>query len=63
MTYIDDTPLNTERFFLGASDNVIEGEYHAIGVEINDRMSVNTEHQRNKETQSPTVYPRPGEAR
>jgi len=53
--HIDDTPLNTKRFFVEASDNVINKEYHTIGVEMDDRMSVNTEYQRNKETQSPTV--------
>ena len=37
VTDIDDTPVNTKLFFVGASDNVIDGEYYAIGVEINDR--------------------------
>jgi len=63
ITYIDDKPVNTKLFFVEASYSVIDETYYTIIVEINDRMNVNTEHQKNKETQSPTVYPRPGEAR
>ena len=46
VTDIDDTSVNTKLFFVEASYSVIDETYYAIGVEINDRIGVNTEYQR-----------------